>query len=221
MTDHTTNENSAARLPLLQALEGRRSIRRYLPDPVPDDHLREIVRLATLAPSASNKQMWRFVAVRDRNLLNQMAAVIEEKIEEMAAWPESKGRERQILASKSWNLFFTGAPVTFVVLVSPYASSTEAVLQARGLSPAEIDALRQRPDLQSIGAAVENLLLAAYAYGYGTVWMTGPLVAARELEKLLGIEPPWRIACLVPMGRPAEHPEPHPRKPLAEVLEIR
>ncbi|MBI2914822.1 MAG: nitroreductase family protein [Firmicutes bacterium] len=201
-------------------LKTRRSIRKFKPLAVPSEDLREIVRLATLAPSAGNRQMWRFITVTNPELIRRMRDAVERRIEVMAGWDAAKGREQRVLASKSHNLFFGSAPAVIVVAGEPYRSLTDELLEDHGLSRAEIDRLRARPDLQSLGGAIQTLMLAAWSKGYGTTWMTGPLVAARELEELLGVKEPWSVVALVPVGLPAEQPGPRPRKPLDEVFEL-
>ncbi|MGE5553418.1 MAG: nitroreductase family protein [Betaproteobacteria bacterium] len=193
---------------------GRRSVRRFKPDPVPEAEVREIVRLATLAPSASNRQMWRFVAVADPKLKAAMREAVERAMDELAeAAPGVKG----VAGMKSWGLFFADAPVVIAVFGEEYRSRTDEALKARGLAAAEIDRLRARPDIQSIGAAIQTLMLAAQAKGYGTCWMCAPVLAAREIERLLGVEERWRLMALVPLGVPAEQPKMPARKPLEEV----
>ena len=85
----------------------------------------------------------------------------------------------------------------------------------------ERDRLRQRPDIQSIGGAVQLLCTAAHAMGYGACWMTAPVLAAPAIEALLGVEPPARLVAVVPVGRPRSVTGPTGRHPLADVLEFR
>ncbi|HHW15422.1 MAG TPA: nitroreductase [Firmicutes bacterium] len=193
---------------------GRRSVRRFKPDPVPEDDLREIIRLATLAPSASNRQMWKFVAVARPAVRQAMREAVERAIDELAvAVPGVKG----ITGMKGWSLFFAEAPVVIAVCGEEYQSRTDQALRARGLAAAEVDRLRARPDIQSVGAAIQTLMLAAHAKGYGTCWMCAPVLAAREIERLLGVEERWHLLALVPLGVPAERPKMPARKPLDEV----
>lgn len=70
--------------------------------------------------------------------------------------------------------------------------------------------MRPYPGLQSVSAAIQNLLLVAHSLGYGTCWMTGPLVAYRELEEILGVDAPWELVALVPLGVPAASSLPAP-----------
>jgi nitroreductase len=56
-------------LELYEAIRTRRSVRRYRPDPVPDQLVQKIIEAASWAPSSSNSQPWEFVVVRERNTL--------------------------------------------------------------------------------------------------------------------------------------------------------
>ena len=204
----------------IKVVEGRRSIRKFLPDPIPREDLEEIVRIGTLAPSASNMQMWRFLVVTNKETLKKMERVILSKVDEIAAWPESKSSLPRIEGARVYATHFAKAPCGIAVLGEPYGSAMDDVLALRGFSREERERVRSRPDMQSIGAAIQNMLLAAHAKGYGTVWMTAPCIAAREIEKVLSVEEPWKLAAVIAIGKPDESPAPRPRKPLSEVLEI-
>ncbi len=186
-----------------EAVEGRHSVRRFTGEPVPRDDVREMVRLATLAANAGNAQMWRFVAVEDREVLARMRAAIEAKLAAIADWPEAAGLGGDVKAVMSSSLFFADAPLTIAVLALPYEAKLDRLLAARGVTLEEHDRLRQRPDLQSVGAAVQLLCTAVYTLGYGSCWMSAPVIAAPELEAILGVEPAARLVALVPVGRAA------------------
>ena len=72
--------------------------------------------------------------------------------------------------------------------------------------------------LISTSLAVQNLMLYAHSLGLGTSCMTGPLVAVREIKALLQIPESWQVAACVPVGYPAEAPQPVARKPVAAVV---
>ena len=57
--------------------------------------------------------------------------------------------------------------------------------------------------------------------GYGSCWMTAPVLAAPAIEELLGVEPPPELVALVPVGRPPTPPRPSSRRPVEDVLEFR
>jgi nitroreductase len=171
--------------------------------------------VATWAPSASNRQMWRFVAVAEPELKSSLRRAVDEAITRLAAAvPGVPG----VAGMKGWSLFFADAPAVIAVFAEGYASRTDEALQAGGWTPSEIDRLRGRPDLQSIGAAIQTLLLAAAAKGYGTCWMCAPNLAAPAIERLLGVEEPFRLVALVPLGIPAEEPRGPGRRPVEEVF---
>src|SRR3972149_4826558 len=70
-------------------------------------------------------------------------------------------------------------------------------------------------------AAPAPALRAAYSLGYGTCWMTGPLVAKPELESALSLRPPEELLAVVALGKPDSSPPKPPRKPPEEVTEFR
>lgn len=205
---------------IFEAIRARKSIRKYKPDPIPEEDIRTIVDMATRAPSASNDQMWKFLAVTNRRALQEMKDAILRKLDTFMEWPEAEPYMGQLRAAKGYSTFFTEAPVTIVVLGEPYHSAVDDVLEKRGWDRPAIDALRQKPDIQSVSAAIENLCLAATAMGYGTCWMSAPCIAGPEIKELLGIESPWEVIALVPIGFAGGPPAHRPRKPLEEVLEF-
>jgi nitroreductase len=203
------------------AVEGRRSVRRYRPDPVPREDVERMVALAARAASAGNAQMWRFIAVQDHEVLQAMKRAVNERLDEMSAWPELAAERKAIKAVRAYATFFSEAPLCFAVLGLPYSSHTDVLLSERGLSREERDRLRQRPDLQSVGAAVQLLITAAHSLGYGACWMSAPVLAAEGLERVLGVEAPAQLVALVPAGRPAGSPRRSGRLPLDEILSFR
>jgi nitroreductase len=219
-----TSDDTARRLAaagLLDAVGGRASVRRYLPDPIPREDVTTMVDLAVRAANAGNAQMWRFVAVDDAATRVALRRAVDEAIDEMAAWPELAGRSKELKALRAYATFFADAPLVMAVFGLPYVSRADEMLLARGLGAEARDRLRARPDLQSIGAAVQLFCTAAHALGYGSCWMTAPVLAAPAIEALLGVEPPLSLVAMVPVGRPAGAVTPTARRPVAEVLEFR
>ncbi len=206
---------------LADAVHGRASVRRYTGEPVPRDDVTAMVELAVRAANAGNAQMWRFVAVEDAALRAGMKDAVDAALDELAAWPEAEGLEKQVKAYRAYATFFAAAPVVIAVFGVPYRSLADDLHERRGLSREERDRLRARPDLQSIGAAVQLLCTAAHAMGYGSCWMTAPVLAAAAIEGLLGVEPPARLVAVVPIGRPAGRVRPSSRHAVSEVLEFR
>ena len=220
MTDRT----SRSRLEITgfaDAVYGRASVRRYAPDPVPREDVTAMVGAAVRAANAGNAQTWRFVAVEDADLRAAMKQAVDDVLDEMAAWPEAAGLEKELKAYRAYATFFGDAPVVIAVFGRTYHSLADELHERRGLPREQRDRLRQRPDIQSLGAAVQLLCNAAHAMGYGSCWMTAPVLAAPAIEELLGVEPPLELVALVPVGRPSTPPRPSSRRPVEDVLEFR
>lgn len=212
---------TGAEMSFAAAVERRVSVRRFLSDPVPRVDVERMVELAARAASVRNAQMWRFIAIEDRDLLAKMREAVVERFEELTTWPAPADRQRQLLAARTHALHFADAPLCVAVLALPFASPMDELLDLACVSRKEHDRLRQRPDLQSVGAAVQLLITSAYAMGYGACWMCAPIVGAERLEALLSVKPPAQLAALVPIGRPAGTPKAARRLPLNRVLSFR
>ncbi len=206
---------------LADAVYGRTSVRRYADEPVPHEDVEAMVALAVRAANAGNAQGWRFVAVEDPALKTAMKEALDAVLDEMGSWPEAEGRDKELKAYRAYATFFEQAPLVMVVFGVPYRSLADVLLYKHEVPYEERDRLRQRPDLQSIGAAVQLLCTAAHAMGYGSCWMTAPVLAAPAIEELFGVQEPERLVAVVPIGRPLTATRPGSRKPVADVLEFR
>ncbi len=203
---------------LFEAMTGRTSIRRFKDLPVPEEDVRKVLEAGRLAPSANNTQPWSFLVIRDRAVTARMAAAVREMVDRMLPHAESEKQAQRLAAYKgSYYTFFEQAPVVIAVFLEAYDASSDRLLGRMGYGAGEILRLRPNPALQSVAAAVEHMLLAAHALGYGSCWMTGPLVAQEAFEKLLGYGKERSIAALLPLGVPDESPGPRSRRPLDEI----
>ncbi|HHY36323.1 MAG TPA: nitroreductase family protein [Firmicutes bacterium] len=176
---------------LMTAIRGRRSCRKYKPDRVPREKIEKILQAANWAPSGRNWQQWEFLVVtgekRDRigKIYGEIVA---------ARWPDAGTRTAEQESFLHWAETLGGAPVVIVAL-----TKTDA------------DPNTRKMNLESAAAAFQNLLLAAYAEGLGTCWMTGPLRREEELKELLGVAGDMEIVAITPLGYPAQWPSPPPR----------
>jgi nitroreductase len=204
---------------LFDSIQGRKSIRRFKQTPVPDEDIKKILDAGRRAPSANNTQPWSFIVVKNRTVLKQMADAVRQMIDRMIPYAESEKQAQRLATYKgNYYTFFENSPVVIAVLMEGYDAGTDRVLAKMGYSPEDIKRLRPLPGLQSVAAAIENMLLAIHALGYGSCWMTGPLVAQEAFEKLLGFGNERAIAALLPVGVPDENPPERPRKPLEEIM---
>jgi nitroreductase len=204
---------------LFDAIHDRKSIRRYKQTPVPDEDIKRIIDAGRLAPSASNAQPWSFTVIKDPALLKRMADAVREMVDRMIPHAESEQEAQRLAAYKNnYYVFFENAPVVIAVFMESYVSS--GLLARMGYSEKEAMRLRPYPGLQSVAAAVQNMLLAIHALGYGSCWMTGPLVAQEAFQDLLGFGNEKCIAALLPVGVPDENPPARSRKPLEEIFTV-
>ena len=206
---------------LFEAIRGRKSIRRFKQHPVPDNDIRKILDAGRLAPSANNTQPWSFLVIQDGAVLKSMADATREMVDRMIPYAESEKQAQRLAAYKiNYYTFFEKAPVVIAVFMEAYDAGTDRLLAKMGHSAEDIKRLRPLPGLQSVSAAIENMLLAIHSLGYGSCWMTGPLVAQESFEKLLGFGKEKSIVALLPVGVPDENPPARSRKPLEDMMRI-
>ena len=201
---------------LQAALEARTSIRIFSDEKVPLEDVKEMVRLAGLAPSVNNYQPWRYIAVLNKELLNRMADVVATKIESL---PASKSiAAKNVKTQVTWfSTFFKDAPVLLALVTKPYETVLESAVE---LSHDEINRLRNYPDIQSAGASIQNILLSAVDKGYGACWLSGPMFAREELETMLGVKSPEKLLAFVVIGRPKSPHKPKNKPNLADSMEV-
>lgn len=201
---------------LKAAIEARTSIRIYKDEPVNMADVKEMVRLAGLAPSVNNFQPWRYIAITNRDLLNRMADVVAAKIEEV---PMTKSlAAANVKKQVTWfSTFFKDAPVLLVLVTRPYETVLESAVE---MSHDEINVIRNYPDIQSAGASIQNILLAAVDMGYGACWMSGSMFARTEIEEMLKIKAPEKALAFVALGKPKSEHKPKEKPNLAESMEI-
>lgn len=203
---------------LMKVIKGRRSVRQFTKEPIPQEDLEEILEAARWAPSGGNKQGWKFIVVKNPQVLDEMSRLVGVKIDALA---EEANLGKKLNGNKAMAAFFNQAPVTIAVFMERYVSKIEEVLVDLGYQPLEIQRLRGQSDLQSIGAAIQNMLLMAQSKGYGSCYLCSPNIASPEIEKLLGVTENWQLKALVPIGKPARDYKGPVRKELAEIVEYR
>ncbi len=200
-------------------LASRRSIRKFLPDAVSDAEITQLITAAVTAPSGCNSQCWRFVAVRSRGQIAALADAVERGVRRFY-----EGTEESFLSGRiKQTTFFKNAPLVMLVYLTEMQYHDPRVTDfyaAKGINRAEMLAALGSPDLLSVGAAVENLLLMAEHMGLGGCWMNDPVVAEQEISALFAVPPAHRLLSVVPIGRPAYTPREKCMKPMEEILTI-
>lgn len=210
---------------LAELVRTRRSIRKYRAEDVPDELLLKAIDLASWAPNGGNRQPWQFYVVKSPEVIGKMADAVDARSRLMASWPEADAYREDADRWVRVGAFFRQAPVCIAVMVGGYESLADKILKARGATdPAAREMQEWRrfgaSRIQTIGAAVQNLLLALHQQGLGACWMAGPQQAKAEIEAILEVPPEWEFVALVPVGWPAEEKTGAPRKPLDQVVKF-
>ena len=201
---------------LTQCIQQRRSVRKFTDAPVSEAMIRNMLEAAICAPSASNRQPWRFMVVTDPALRGRLDRRAQAAIQAAAQDAIAGGAEEfQSYAGK-----FSHCGQAPVLIVCLYKA--EAGLAA--LFREQTDTYRRMQELETSGAmisvamAVQNLVLSATDQGLGTCVMTGPLLAEEAIGRIVAVPPGWRILCLVCVGYPDETPRPIRKKTVDQVL---
>ncbi|MFL6247848.1 MAG: nitroreductase family protein [Thermoanaerobaculia bacterium] len=196
-------------------LSQRRSVRRFKPEMPPRQLIEALISSAITAPSASNKQPWRFLVVQRRELIDCMAAEVRKAVDCIAQMIDPAFEE----AFRAYGDYFTrfeNAPLTIVPLFRPLTVLSNMIANEDATA---IRAMERDSGLIGASLAIENLLLAAHAAGLGASGMTGPLIAMQALRDLLHVPPSWEIAALIPIGYPDETPQATSRKSAEKVTQ--
>lgn len=191
---------------LFEAIRSRRSIRRYRPEPVPQGVIVRLLEAACWAPSAHNRQPWRFAVIADAEVKERLARAMGARLR---ADLERDGLPPEVIEKDVARSYarITGAPVVILVALTladmdvypdPWRSQAEWTMA-----------------VQSVAMAVQNLLLAAHAEGLGACWMCAPLFCPDVVKAALDLPEDWQPQVLITLGYPAELPREKGRAPLA------
>jgi len=186
----------------------RRSIRRYSDQPIPRSLLERLLTAAIWAPNAHNRQPWRFAAVTERSIQQQLADGMADRWEQdlLADGLDSEKVQAQVERSRA-RIMRAGALVV-------------GCLTMREMDHYP-DGHRQRQEwhmaVQSTSLALGQLLLAAHHEGLGACWMCAPLFVPDIVQDVLDLPADWEPQALITLGYAAEIKK-KTRKPLEEVV---
>lgn len=178
-----------------QIMLGRRSIRRYRPDPVPQSLIASVLEAAVWAPSAHNRQPWRFAVVQNQAQKEHLAGAMGARLRRDLAADGAPESVIEADASRSYSRI-TSAPVLIALCLS---------MTDMDIYPDERRAHNEYiMAVQSVAMAGQNLLLAAHDAGLGACWMCAPLFCPDVVKDALKLPDDWQPQALLTMGYPAE-----------------
>ncbi|AMA71840.1 MULTISPECIES: nitroreductase family protein [Aneurinibacillus] len=202
---------------------GRRSVRKFTEQPVSAEQVKELIDCARYAPSDTNSQTWEFIAILDKQKIQEISDMTWEELHKIANEAQKRGLQKEgRLLTRSFGPYataFTGAPALIVCLATPYTSKfRDKIFEPLGMISSSV---WEEEGIKSSCLAAQNLMLAAHAMGMATCPMTGPVLLAQErLRDYLQIGSEKQINMVIALGYPAETPAKLPRKPVEEILHI-
>ena len=179
---------------LEEAIRFRRSIRKFKTQSVPKEILQKTIETAMWAPSAMNTQPWYFTVLTGKEK-DKLIEVAGKSFEHLQYRLKELFKEKMIQFISEYFKNFGNAPVIIVVFTD--------VLK---------EEVYQIGAIESVSAAIQNLLLCAYAEGLGTCWMTGPLWVENEIKNHLRVNDGKKLVALIAIGYPDQTPPTPPRK---------
>ncbi len=177
-----------------KAISSRKTIRKFQNKNVPDNYLYEIIQSAMLAPSAKNRQPWRFY-ILDDNQKNDITNM-------MYDWA-SENKDIHTSIKGSANQMKT-ANKAIIIYTPNYHSKNKKTYY-------------KKPDYLSLGAAIENMNLKCFDLGLGCTWLCDTLYIENEINNYLKIDDLEQVSTLI-IGYPEEVPERSERFPIDKLL---
>lgn len=174
-----------------ETVTSRQSIRDFDDRPVERAVIERVLEAAKLAPSSTNEQPWHFVVVQGESRI-RLGEIVAQSTVHLSEYMDVLGPERNE-AAVTWYSSLGNAPV--VVAVSAPRSSVEFQAMNRYLS---------------VGAAIENLLLAATSEGLGACNVTCSYWVKNDLSAVLGLSDNDELVSLIALGYPSDVPSVNP-----------
>ena len=198
---------------ILDVIRGRRSVRRYLPKPVPDEVLSRVLEAARWAPSPHGRQPWRFAVIHRDETKERLADAMG------GEWRSNltmDGQDVEVIEKRLEGSRRRLLDAPALILLCLYLEDLDTYP----------DPDRQRHEatmaVQSLGAAAQNALLAAYEQGLDAGWMCAPLFAPREVVEALGLDSALVPQALLTLGyAEGDPPRRRGRRPLDELVVYR
>jgi nitroreductase len=179
---------------LYEAIEGRRSIRKFKKTPISRKLMEKIFDVALWAPSGMNRQSWKFYVVAGESK-EELVRICSGSIQNLEPFLKKIFTEKPKVVEATRDFFRTlgNAPIVVCAYFEP-------------------SRLKDATGYQNVAAAIQNLLLVAHSEGLGSCWMTGPVYMEDEIDRFLGVDN-LNLVAVIPMGYPDETPPAPPRRP--------
>lgn len=198
---------------MLEAIEKRRSIRKFKDDPLSEKQIEQLIEAARLAPSGCNVQPWRFIIVRNKELKKRLrqASYNQKFVEDAPAvivccgdllsWKNTRKRTQEALNKE--NIYLS--------------NECEIALKDR-IDKAVLAEIHERipTTLLNVAIAIEHIVLEAVELGLGSCWIR--LFDEHRIRELLNLPEHIFVVAILPVGVPDEEPAPRPRSSLSDII---
>ena len=193
---------------VIECIKSRRSIRSYREEPLPRDIIEKIIEAGKYAPSAENRQPWRFVVVTDRKVIEELSEETRRMIADILKRRRLRKKYRELderetilflqaVARADRDVIFHNAPAVIFIFTENRAFYDE-----------------------SCACAAENMMLAAWSMGVGSCWIGFAkfLEMSKRAMEMLDAPPAHHIAACLVFGYPEKVPKrAPPRNPMAGI----
>ncbi len=193
---------------LIENIKQRRSIRKYTSTRVPREILNEILEAAQWAPSAHNAQPSRFIILtQKKSKKNLMVAMAKSRTKDLIKDNVPLEHIRKITQASVQR--FTNVPVMIIACIT-FADMMKYPDEQRQKNERDLA-------IQSLGAAVENMLLVTHSRGLGACWFCAPIFCKDTVRKILKIPEDVEPQALITIGYPDENPSATSRNPIENI----
>ncbi len=182
-------------------IKNRRSIRKFKSTPIPQDHITKIIEAASLAPTANNRQPWKFLVIQNSETINAIKqASIELDVQEYThntkCTPDELTKYREKLKNHYESIF--SAPAYIIVFTDSYEKYSHYNSHDGPLAAAYI-------------------CLSAQALGYGSLYATESISDA-AIRKIITVPVKYTFVCGIAIGIPEGRPAMPSKKSIDELV---
>ncbi|MFC1505501.1 nitroreductase family protein [Thermoproteota archaeon] len=198
---------------VLEAIQTRRSIRKFKTTPLTSEQINNLLEAARLAPSGCNVQPWRFIIVNDIQSKTKLceasfdqqfikdAPIVIVCCSDLHSWKESKEKTQELLNRADINLGEKCEKALMERVEKAIANSTHERIPSAMLN---------------VTIAIEHIVLTAVELGLGSCWVR--LFDEKKVKQILNLPEHIFAVALLPIGIPGEDPPARPRLPLSKII---
>jgi nitroreductase len=204
-----------------QLLIERRSIRKYQPETPPEACLEQMLRLAALTPSSSNRQPVRLMRIASPDIKASLQKAMEagyERFLQLAATAQNpKNMRNWINTYYRYSAFMFGAPWLLAIGTIAAPAGFTRILAEAGVAATDN---RWETDADiALGMVLQAVILKGQELGIASCVLTAPLAFIAGVENILGVED-VKIKCFLTLGFADEKPLAPPKKDLPQLYRV-